>query len=700
MDSDETRDQTVNIAGNPEYELIPLKQEYLLKAFRKGKKIQPKLLLNTINHLNFTGGEVFLHVASRSNKHGDFLFRVLAGPCTEKRITCTMPDAFPDLQEHEIRHLILDDGKSIFVNRIAMQGISGRSLFLERHGDGIRFSERQAKRFQCFFINAEISQHSYDVQGVLQDFNPAGLRIQIEDGPDGSFMPYMNLKEPLKLTLYKHHDLVYTGVCNPVRYEEKTRSLIVCPMRKQEQSRRKRIRNPRLNLVPTPKVLFLHPFTSKRVTYEIQDLTNSGFSVQEKNEQGLLIPGLMIPHVEILFAGGYKLNCRAQVVYARDSKKSVQFGFAIKDMDMTTYNNLFDIYSNAQDIHANVSREVDMDALWKFFFESGFIYPKKYVSLSCFRDEFKDTYYKLYHHSPEIFANFTYQENGLIYGHVSIIKSYERTWMIHHLAAKPLGRRRTGLQVLNHILNYFDGLYRMPTIGLDYMMFFFRPENKFPDYFFGGFCRELNNPKGCSIDCFGYLNHLIPREIPLPQGWVVHECSDMDFSLLSKDYERISGGLTLDALGLRGNYKGGSIESLYEKYGLKRRTRCFVLKYQEQAKAYIITDESNLGVNLSELLNGIKVIVTDDKNLAWPTLINAIGNVSPVYPKEMTSILVYPSRFLDDQKVPYDTRYNLWVLNSKFGLQYTENLKDKAKIRITKLLIKYFLSKLSKKIFN
>jgi hypothetical protein len=37
-----------------------------------------------------------------------------------------------------------------------------------------------------------------------------------------------------------------------------------------------------------------------------------------------------------------------------------------------------------------------------------------------------------------------------------------------------MGRKRTGLFVLNHILNYFDGLYRMPSIGMDYMIFYFR----------------------------------------------------------------------------------------------------------------------------------------------------------------------------------------------------------------------------------
>ena len=42
---------------------------------------------------------------------------------------------------------------------------------------------------------------------------------------------------------------------------------------------------------------------------------------------------------------------------------------------------------------------------------------------------------------------------------------------------------------------------------MDYMMFYFRPENSFPDHFFGGFARHLNNPQACSLDLFSYLSY-------------------------------------------------------------------------------------------------------------------------------------------------------------------------------------------------
>jgi hypothetical protein len=680
------------------YHLIPLKQGELSRWVRTSKKISSRIFINTLNHLHFISEEAYVVAVSRTTEE-NFLIRIFPGPCIENKVTCKLPvKDFQDLHDLMIKHLIVDDGKSIFVMQIEVKDISPQSLTLVLNKEGSKFSDRQAKRFQCFLVDAKISQRSAEIIGRLQDFTPLGLRINLYDVSD-AISRTINPGENIHIELHKLDQQVFSGECRCIRYEDKEKSLIVSPIKSQQvRTKEKKIRNPRLNLVPTPKISFVHPFTNHRVTYEIQDLTTAGFSVQENKERGLLIPGLIISNIHILFAGGYKMSCSAQVVYARNQKKNnVKYGFAIKDMDVVTYNQLFDIYTSAHDIHANVSREVDMNALWEFFFESGFIYPKKYVSLSCFKEEFKQTYEKLYHDSPEIFANFTYQHNGIIYGHVSIIKAYERTWMIHHLAAKPMGRKRVGLYVLNHILNYFDGLYRMPSIGMEHMIFYYRPENKFPDYFFGGFCRDLKNPKGCSIDCFAYLNCVLPRNNPLPSGWTVHECAEADFERLEAGYESASGGLMIDALCLDKKSGSQSIQNLYGKYGLKRRTTSYVLDYKKQSKAYLIFDESDMGINLSELLNSIKVIVIDDKGLSWPIVQTALGNISISYPKEKVPVLVYPYTFMGNQGVGYETRYNLWVLNSRFGDKYTESLKDKAKIRISKLLLKYLLSRILNK---
>lgn len=688
------------INGNSQKEilLVSFNRDNLIK--QSSKKVSQKSFINAINYVHFVQGRLFAHMLSAS-ENKEVLVKVIPEPCQGDEVTCRIPeDCLVNINGFSLKSIIVDDGKAISLMPIEPIHISETSFKGKIQEKGYVFSGRQGKRFHCHMVSAGVKQGGIEAEGVLDDFTLSGLRIILNKKKDVDPSNFSE-KEDLLVELYKEGSLIFSGSSKFLRGNKKAGSIIVRPLNfNQIRFKERKIRNPRLNLIPTPKITFKHPFNNKRVTYEIFDLTTAGFSVNEGISDALMVPGLVIPEITIVYAGGLKLRCSAQVVYGLKQKRNtMRFGFAIYDMDASNYNQLFDIFTNASDVYANMTAEVDMDALWEFFFESGFIYPKKYETLSKYKEEFKQTYQRLYHDSQDIFANFTYQQNGIIYGHVSILKAYENTWMIHHLAAKPMGRKRTGLYVLNHVLNYFDGLYRMPSVGMDYMIFYFRPNNRFPDYFFGGFCRELNNPQACSMDCFAYLNcSLYQGNKTLPDGWSIQGSVPEDIQELRHWYSRISGGLMVDALCLdHGRTEEKSLESMYAGHGLKRKWSSSVLKYNGKLKAFFIVDRSDMGINLSELLNSIKIIVVDDKDLSWNILERAICSAASVYKSEKIPVLVYPYAYMDDNKIAYDKKYNLWALNAQFGDDYTEHLKQKAKINIVKFLFNYMKSNLFRK---
>ena len=702
MDSDGIRD-AVNgadkgrTAKQPSSSLlVPLKHADLGQSSRSTKKIPRKVFINALNYLHFTGGQAFVRVIFRLTGE-EFLLKVHPGPCIEDVVSLSlMTDTPVDLEGFEPKSLVVDDGQSVMSIPLESIRLSGSTFSARLDVKGIMYTARNARRFQSPLVDAAIRQGSARISGCLVDFTSSGLRIRFNENL-GVVKASLSLDKEITVSLCNQGQVVFSGDCLYVRDEPGDDSMILKPTKSQQaRFKERKLRNPRLCLVPTPKISFIHPFSYRRVSYEVSDITNSGFSVQEASDKGQLIPGMIIPELTILYSGGLKLECSAQVVYTRKLKKNMhKHGFAIYDMDLVTYNQFFDIYSNAIDRHANVTREVNMDALWEFFFQSGFIYPKKYETLSDYKDDFKKTYEKLYRNSPEIFANFTYQSNGNIFGHVSWIKAYNRTWMIHHLAAKPMGRKRVGLYVLNHVMYCFDGFCRLPSTGMDHMIFYFRPENKFPDYFFGGFCREHKNPKGCSMDCFAYLK-CVPsqQQNPLPEGWTVEGCSQEDIDSLRSWYERNSGGLMIDAFCLdKGGAMKDSVADLYGKYGLLRKYRAFVLKHNGMANAYLIADESDMGVNLSEFLNSIKIIVTGN-DLPWSILHASLGRFVDVYGDKVIALLVYPYSYLEEQGVTYNNKYNLWVLSAQSGDDYTESLKRMAKFRLGKFFIHYLRTKL------
>jgi len=133
---------------------------------------------------------------------------------------------------------------------------------------------------------------------------------------------------------------------------------------------------------------------------------------------------------------------RTGLLVSRDGAVFVGAGsptFAGFDRILPTQRRLFDAVSKVADPHVNMTGKVNMDSLWELFFDSGFIYPDKYGIISQYTKKLKETYRKLYEEGQYIFTHLTYQDQGQVYGHMSMVKAYEDSWIIHHLAARPMG---------------------------------------------------------------------------------------------------------------------------------------------------------------------------------------------------------------------------------------------------------------------
>ncbi|MDY7036102.1 MAG: hypothetical protein SV375_08085, partial [Thermodesulfobacteriota bacterium] len=404
-----------------------------------------------------------------------------------------------------------------------------------------------------------------------------------------------------------------------------------------------------------------------------------------ESNDGVLMTGMVIPELSINFAGASRMKCSAQVIYRMEEKeKGVHCGLAILDMDINAYTHLTDILINALDPNGYVSNEIDMDDLWEFFFNSGFIYPKKYELIKAYREDFKKTYQKLYKlESPEIVKHFTYQKNGRIYGHLSMIRAYERSWLIQHHASRAMEGKRAGFMVLRQIVYFMNDVRRLPSPKVKYLICHYRPDNKFPDRVFGGFARSLNNSGGCSMDLFSYLYFINPSvNTKLPEGWLLSACSELDLWELNRFYSYYSNGLLLNSLCMGQNNSGNNaLTSLYDKVGLKRRYKEYSLSFNGELNAVLIVDQSDLGLNLSEFLNAIKVLVTNPEGLPWDILSIAIARLATLY-KKMTKvpILIYPMEYVNKKSVVYEKEYQIWILDLDYGSEFVEYMETRFRV--------------------
>lgn len=653
----------------------------LLEGLESAKTIKQKDLINKLNYIHFKGGFILVHLRSIKYKE-DILVRAHYEPCLGNELTCRLAEKkIPELEKYTILNLIIPDDPWMIVVPAKLQGINESSLTILLPEISYAVNNRYTNRHICQGITTELIQNAFLAKGELVDFSSMGLHIKVRPAQHCSFN-WFNPDAPVTITLRKGDQILFSGICQPIRQtnDPLERGIVLAPLNNQiNRFKKEHIRNPRQHLGSAFSIIFDHPFYNKRVQREVCDISTSGLSVLEEANDNTLLPGMIIPGLTIMYAGSLKIKCTAQVIYRQEKEeKTILCGLAILDMDINTYSKLVHIISNYKDPYAYISTEVDTDALWEFFFDTDFIYPKKYGFINTNREKFKKLYQRLYQENPEIARHFTYQKNGQIYGHASMVKAYNRTWIIHHYAARPLGSQKFGIPVLKQLIHYLNGMYRLPSAKTDYVMGYFRPQNKFMYLAFGEFAKHSKNSTRCSLDLFSYQTYpaLSPRT-QLPEEWMLRKFSPPDLWKLNRFYKTHSGGLLLDVLCLGQDDPGNeSLEETYKALGLTRKWKAYSLICRDDLNAVLIVNQSDMGINLSELLNCIKVLIVDQENLPWEILSSAISNLTNVYHTENVPIIIYPADYVDSKGISYEKQYQQWILNVRYGEEYLEFMEE------------------------
>jgi len=644
-----------------------------------------KALTNILNYLNFSDRSLLVHIEEPSSADS-FLLMVYSEPCLDGEVTCRWAESLSlDNSTALVRNLIIDDGKSMIIAPLGEPIFDKRVITAQLPETSYVVARRKAKRHTCSGVSARLLEKGRALEGVIEDFSSSGFRVRFERQP-GFRQSFFSAGDIADVELKKEGRAFFAGNCSINRIQQSSGSWDVVFKASVPVVRifpKRTIRNPRVHLKPAPTISFEHPLLQTILQMEVVDICSSGICVCEEENECLLYPGMFIPDLKVHYAGSIVSHCSARVVYRNvDDCGNAHCGIAFLDTDMDGYTRLNQLVENALDPCAQVSGEIEPDSLWEFFFSTGFIYPKKYNLLFPSKEIFKENCRKIFQDASEIIQHFIYENNGRIYGYHSIVWAYKHSWLIHHHAGRSMGNRMGGLMVLRQTMHYLNDMHRLESSNMDYAMTYFRPENRFPRLIFGHFSKALKNRKGCSMDLFSYLS--IPSkfvDVALPSGWRIDHFTDSDARALRAFYEEYSGGLLLDAMSLiSGTTHDDGLEAIYSRKGLLRKMKVYSLKNAGHLAAVLVADYSSRGLNFSELLNCIKVIVVNEEKLSWEVLRKAVMQLSGDYDMERVPVMCYPSQFLEKKRVPCQKAYQLWILSVDSGDAFMEYMHKRLRI--------------------
>ena len=647
---------------------------------RLGDAVSKTTLINKLNYVNFKDGTLLFNFQHR--KYDKTITRLAKPqPCMGDTLDCLWADTdnfHHMLQSYEFKYFLLVDGSKLLRVDPELERLDDEGIRLVLPEKCYEVSSRATARHSCKGIRVQLIQNSSVFSGRLLDFNANALRAEISAAAPQTF-DWISSSSPVNIILSNEQETLYTGECKIIRQTggQQTRTYILEPLKQEIQRfKNKEYRSFRYELTPSPNIIFSHPFTNTIFNLKVIDLSGLGFAVEEDEHNTVLLPGMILPEVELSFANSFKINCKAQVVYRKivEEEKGenwLKCGLALLDIDSHDHVKLLSLLHQSKDRDSYICNKVNMDELWDFLFETGFIYPHKYAFIQKNKDRIKETYEKLYTQNPHIARHFIYQVRGRIMGHMAMIRFYNKTWLIHHHAARKSALNKAGLVVLDQVGRLGNASHQLLSLHMDYLMCYYRPENKFPSRVFGGAARSINDIKGCSIDTFAYFHHQKGSGMlaGLPHPWSLTDVQAEDLQELENFYQHIADGLMLEALDLkpeRVNIKGLAEE--YHGLGLKRGRQLLALRNNGHLKAIVMINVADLGLNLSDLTNCIKIFVVDGQNLPKEIFSTVIATVTDTFLQDEIPVLLFPAAYADNHNIDYEKHYNLWVIN----LQYTD----------------------------
>ena len=636
--------------------------------------INKKNLVNRFNLLHFR--QKPLKLVFESSVATDVLkLEAVPQPYAEDYLVCRWCRPVGSLSASDFMYIELPDRDYAIAVRPVVKKISHREIQFEL------VAEFVYEKLYYAIAEARFKQKNSEIRGQLVTFDLSRLYVVIDE----SSLSDLNTIDPgsnIDLTIFNDQKYVFDSRFNlskMIPYQSSVLISILPSFNQLPLAKPRKCRSKRVQLKPMPEVSYRHPFHQKPTRLNVVNLSGSGLLAENCQGDASLFAGLVIPDLELIFSGNIRIKGCARVVHRTlvAENKSIAkafYGLAFLEMKSGPHTLLQAIVQQTENPDIRIDEQVDMDELWNFFFETGFVYPSKYQNMATKRKMVEKTYATLYRNSPNFARHFTYRKGERILGHISMLRFNVNAWIIHHHAALKSERVKAGLAVLEQASQFIHNCHWNKDYHMDYLICYFRPENAFPAYFFGDYASALEDVGCCSTDTFSYHSFKKTKQSSgLRIPWRLRRLETSDLSILNAFYSTHSGGLLLDAFDLKESSAGpGHLFAEYHRAGLKKERHHYALVKGSVLKAVFIVNVADELLNMSDLVNCISVIVTDASEVSAQIMEATLHMLSGYYQNDSISFLVYPEEFATQCDIPVQKKYVLWIIKTNCTDSYLQ----------------------------
>jgi hypothetical protein len=352
------------------------------------------------------------------------------------------------------------------------------------------------------------------------------------------------------------------------------------------------------------------------------------------------------------------------------------------------------------DLRLVEAKTEDFEQLMEFFFESGFIYSAKRKQLQKYAASVKKTNLKLLQSNGPIVKKVIFKDDRQIKGHISALRFFDHTWLIHHMTTHNSPGTAIARAILTSMVNFFLDPSANRKVNTNFVTCYFQPTNLYPEMVFGEFQRSVANPEICDMTdldvCVLSVEETILRVKKEKSKIKCHEAKTEDLVHLERLLVTLGHYflIRIEGLTAEGMTKL-EVSAEYEKMGLYRKRRVFVATHPESGEiVYAVCNYASPGCNLSELTNSFRFYYSGGKSKFIPELINALSRhvLSSYQTTEMSApvLLLGTDQTMPDQFKKI-RRYRYWFLDAAYidlFLSITESNLSNAKEIMKKMRLR------------
>jgi hypothetical protein len=400
------------------------------------------------------------------------------------------------------------------------------------------------------------------------------------------------------------------------------------------------------------------PFGGTMESRAVVNITTLGLAFQI-GRQELFPLGTILPRVQLRFPDGTALTCKARVRSLSPHGSDLKCGVEFETVSSSERGRLADAIVHAGQPDVESITGSSFPKVWDLFSRSGFLYPEKKESLDQFSVE--RTLSTLQAATNDVFKGSLFVRDGQPYAHISTIRAYSKTWIIHHLAATASGRQKVSLaRLLNlAIIQYLE---QQPDI--EWIRVYYRPENPWPARTLGTFARKVSDSSLSSHTILHYLRGDAVAAPATAAGLKVVAAEPRHLHEVEAYFVGRRDQIALQAEDLSGPVVGlEEVSRQYAAIGLERRREILVAERNGQTTGFALLEISSPGLNLSELTSCFRVYMTRSDPQGRRALIAAareryaqLGRASAVALAEPHELPSYQDMGMESTK-----RYASWT---------------------------------------